>query len=62
MPQLNPAPWFSTMLFSWFVFLTFFLPKVVTHIFPNDPATQNTQAFKAGPWTWLWPQAFSINF
>nr|QNK04317.1 ATP synthase F0 subunit 8 [Boops boops] len=54
MPQLNPAPWFAVLVFSWAVFLTILPPKVMAHVFPYDPALQNTDASSAQAWTWPW--------
>nr|BAE72268.1 ATPase subunit 8 [Oryzias latipes] len=54
MPQLNPAPWFAIMLFSWLVFLVVIPPKVLTHYFPNDPTPQSVKKSKSETWTWPW--------
>nr|WNH22834.1 ATP synthase F0 subunit 8 [Synodus binotatus] len=54
MPQLNPAPWFTIMAFSWLVFLTIIPPKVISHTFPNETAAQSSDVLKAQPWTWPW--------
>nr|YP_004347487.1 ATP synthase F0 subunit 8 [Polyspina piosae]BAK09734.1 ATPase subunit 8 [Polyspina piosae] len=54
MPQLNPAPWFLIMLFSWCVFLIFLPPKIMAHAFPNEPSSQNTCPKEIKPWTWTW--------
>nr|YP_009024638.1 ATP synthase F0 subunit 8 [Selar crumenophthalmus]AHN13420.1 ATP synthase F0 subunit 8 [Selar crumenophthalmus] len=54
MPQLNPAPWFAILTFSWLIFLTVIPPKVMAHTFPNEPAPQSTGKPKAEPWTWPW--------
>nr|WNH37476.1 ATP synthase F0 subunit 8 [Synodus saurus] len=54
MPQLNPAPWFSILLFSWLIFLTVIPPKVIGHTFPNEPLTRTADAMKPSPWTWPW--------
>nr|YP_009034353.1 ATP synthase F0 subunit 8 [Draconetta xenica]BAO84684.1 ATPase subunit 8 [Draconetta xenica] len=54
MPQLNPAPWLLTLLFSWLVFLIIMPQKVSSHIFPNGPNTLNTTAFKNNMWNWPW--------
>nr|ABB30146.1 ATPase 8 [Mogurnda thermophila]AHA42987.1 ATP synthase F0 subunit 8 [Mogurnda thermophila] len=54
MPQLNPAPWFAILVFSWLVFLTILPPKVLTHTFPNEPMPQSTKTPKTEPWTWPW--------
>nr|WPM97896.1 ATP synthase F0 subunit 8 [Maurolicus muelleri]BBG74439.1 ATPase subunits 8 [Maurolicus muelleri] len=53
MPQLNPAPWFFILTFSWLVFLTVIPPKVLAHTFPNEPAL-DTKKVKAEPWNWPW--------
>nr|YP_010957060.1 ATP synthase F0 subunit 8 [Naucrates ductor]WMY90322.1 ATP synthase F0 subunit 8 [Naucrates ductor] len=54
MPQLNPAPWFAILTFSWLVFLIVIPPKVTAHNFPNEPTPQSTEKPKATPWTWPW--------
>ncbi|YP_009123851.1 ATP synthase F0 subunit 8 (mitochondrion) [Betta splendens] len=53
MPQLNTTPWLMILIFTWFVFLIFILPKVMTYIFPNEPTLKNKKTFM--PWTWNWP-------
>nr|YP_006303557.1 ATP synthase F0 subunit 8 [Opistognathus jacksoniensis]AEK53149.1 ATP synthase F0 subunit 8 [Opistognathus jacksoniensis]QUJ18226.1 ATP synthase protein 8 [Opistognathus aurifrons] len=54
MPQLNPAPWFAILVFSWLIFLTVIPPKVLSHLFPNEPSPQNTEKPKTEPWNWPW--------
>nr|BBH37023.1 ATPase subunit 8 [Valenciennea longipinnis]BBH37036.1 ATPase subunit 8 [Valenciennea longipinnis] len=54
MPQLNPAPWFAILVFSWLVFLTIVVPKTLSHTFPNEPAPKSTQVPKTEPWNWPW--------
>nr|YP_009230412.1 ATP synthase F0 subunit 8 [Redigobius bikolanus]AHN13607.1 ATP synthase F0 subunit 8 [Redigobius bikolanus] len=54
MPQLNPSPWFAILVFSWIIFLTLVVPKVLNHIFPNDPTAQSTQTPKTDSWSWPW--------
>nr|YP_008592610.1 ATP synthase F0 subunit 8 [Umbra pygmaea]YP_009178051.1 ATP synthase F0 subunit 8 [Umbra limi]AJW75342.1 ATP synthase F0 subunit 8 [Umbra limi]QWE36920.1 ATP synthase F0 subunit 8 [Umbra pygmaea]BAN81626.1 ATPase subunit 8 [Umbra pygmaea] len=54
MPQLNPAPWFTILLFSWLVFLIVIPPKVLNYTFTNEPSPQNTQKPKPQPWNWPW--------
>nr|YP_009453621.1 ATP synthase F0 subunit 8 [Parexocoetus brachypterus]ARX78509.1 ATP synthase F0 subunit 8 [Parexocoetus brachypterus]WMI34888.1 ATP synthase F0 subunit 8 [Parexocoetus brachypterus] len=54
MPQLNPAPWFAILVFSWLIFLTVIPPKVLAHSFPNEPTSQSTKLPKAEPWNWPW--------
>nr|AMO26102.1 ATP synthase F0 subunit 8 [Acanthurus nigrofuscus]WCJ44971.1 ATP synthase F0 subunit 8 [Acanthurus nigrofuscus] len=54
MPQLNPAPWFAILVFSWLVFLTVLPPKVLAHSSPNEPVAQSMEKLKTEPWTWSW--------
>nr|WNH18517.1 ATP synthase F0 subunit 8 [Xanthichthys caeruleolineatus] len=54
MPQLNPAPWFAILVFSWLVFLIILPPKVMAHIFPNESSPQNTEKPKTESWNWPW--------
>nr|YP_011003565.1 ATP synthase F1 subunit 8 [Myripristis kuntee]YP_011003591.1 ATP synthase F1 subunit 8 [Myripristis violacea]WPS65954.1 ATP synthase F1 subunit 8 [Myripristis kuntee]WPS65980.1 ATP synthase F1 subunit 8 [Myripristis violacea] len=54
MPQLDPAPWFMTLVFSWAVFLVVIPPKVTAHVFPNEPSTRTTETLEHKPWHWPW--------
>nr|WMY90491.1 ATP synthase F0 subunit 8 [Acanthemblemaria sp. AC-2023] len=54
MPQLNPAPWFALLVFSWATFMIFLPPKVLTHNFPNEPAMMAVQSTEKTTWTWKW--------
>nr|YP_514582.1 ATP synthase F0 subunit 8 [Kneria sp. SL-2004]BAE79972.1 ATPase subunits 8 [Kneria sp. SL-2004] len=54
MPQLNPAPWFTILLFSWLVFLTVIPPKVMKFTFNNEPAPTSTKKSPTEPWNWPW--------
>nr|YP_220593.1 ATP synthase F0 subunit 8 [Jenkinsia lamprotaenia]BAD89206.1 ATPase subunits 8 [Jenkinsia lamprotaenia] len=54
MPQLNPAPWFAILVFSWLVFLTVIPPKVLAHKFNNEPTVMGAQKTSPDPWTWPW--------
>nr|QUO98650.1 ATP synthase subunit 8 [Oryzias uwai] len=54
MPQLNPAPWFTVLVFTWLVFLIVIPQKVLAHKFPNEPASQNVQKTKSEFWPWPW--------
>nr|QWV62185.1 ATPase subunit 8 [Galaxias aequipinnis]QWV62272.1 ATPase subunit 8 [Galaxias parvus] len=54
MPQLNPAPWFAILTFSWLIFLTVIPPKILGHTFPNEPTTQSTEKAKPESWSWPW--------
>nr|WNH37465.1 ATP synthase F0 subunit 8 [Serranus annularis] len=54
MPQLNPSPWFAIMFFSWLVFLTIVIPKIMNHSYPNDLSSQDAKAFDYDTWSWPW--------
>nr|AMB36487.1 ATP synthase F0 subunit 8 [Pandaka pygmaea] len=54
MPQLNPAPWFAILVFSWLVFLFLVMPKTLDHTFPNEPAAQTMKDLVLDPWPWQW--------
>uniref|UniRef100_I2CM72 ATP synthase complex subunit 8 n=2 Tax=Triportheus TaxID=42553 RepID=I2CM72_9TELE len=54
MPQLNPAPWFAILIFSWLVFLTIIPSKVLKHTFNNEPKALSTAKPKTEPWNWPW--------
>nr|YP_010892883.1 ATP synthase F0 subunit 8 [Philypnodon macrostomus]WJQ22652.1 ATP synthase F0 subunit 8 [Philypnodon macrostomus] len=54
MPQLNPAPWFTILVFSWLVFLMVLPQKVLAHTFPNEPTPQSTKKPAAESWNWPW--------
>nr|WNH20195.1 ATP synthase F0 subunit 8 [Brachysomophis henshawi] len=54
MPQLNPAPWFMILVFSWMVFLAIIPTKIMGHIFNNDPNPQTTKKPQLSPWAWPW--------
>nr|YP_009363992.1 ATP synthase F0 subunit 8 [Hemilepidotus gilberti]APC62403.1 ATP synthase F0 subunit 8 [Hemilepidotus gilberti] len=54
MPQLNPAPWFAILIFSWLVLLVVIPPKVVAHIFQNEPTLQGAETPKTESWIWPW--------
>nr|YP_001650740.1 ATP synthase F0 subunit 8 [Macroramphosus scolopax]BAF75007.1 ATPase subunit 8 [Macroramphosus scolopax] len=54
MPQLDPSPWFAILVFSWVIFITIIPPKIMAHIFPNEPTSQSAEAPKTEPWNWPW--------
>nr|AAP75245.1 ATP synthase 8 [Chromis multilineata]AGR91770.1 ATP synthetase subunit 8 [Chromis multilineata]AGR91772.1 ATP synthetase subunit 8 [Chromis multilineata]AGR91774.1 ATP synthetase subunit 8 [Chromis multilineata]AGR91776.1 ATP synthetase subunit 8 [Chromis multilineata] len=54
MPQLNPAPWFLIMVFSWLIFLTILPPKILAHLSPNEPTLQSTEKPQTESWNWPW--------
>nr|YP_009348323.1 ATP synthase F0 subunit 8 [Otolithes ruber]APY18423.1 ATP synthase F0 subunit 8 [Otolithes ruber] len=55
MPQLNPSPWLAIMIFSWMAFLIFIPPKVMTHLYYDNPTPQNMDDSKMEIWHWPWP-------
>nr|YP_001936636.1 ATP synthase F0 subunit 8 [Lophura ignita]BAG16252.1 ATPase subunit 8 [Lophura ignita] len=53
MPQLNPNPWFSTMILTWLIFSLLIQPKLLSFTPTNNP-TNKTVTTKPSPWTWPW--------
>nr|QHI42799.1 ATP synthase F0 subunit 8 [Nerophis ophidion] len=54
MPQLDPSPWFMTMLFSWFI-LIFIIPgKVLNYMLLNNPTLLNFEDMQNELWCWPW--------
>nr|YP_010957333.1 ATP synthase F0 subunit 8 [Pseudogramma paucilepis]WMY90634.1 ATP synthase F0 subunit 8 [Pseudogramma paucilepis] len=54
MPQLDPAPWFAILTFSWLIFLTIIPPKVMAHKSPNPPSLLAKKKQELTSWTWPW--------
>nr|AYN73443.1 ATP synthase F0 subunit 8 [Capito niger] len=54
MPQLNPNPWFLTMIISWFTFSLLIQPKLLSFTPTNNPLNKTPTASKTTPWTWPW--------
>nr|WNH22236.1 ATP synthase F0 subunit 8 [Pronotogrammus martinicensis] len=54
MPQLNPNPWLTILVFSWLIFLTLLPQKITAHTYPNELSRQPRQAYKTQSWTWPW--------
>nr|YP_009692499.1 ATP synthase subunit 8 [Asterorhombus intermedius]QEH58976.1 ATP synthase subunit 8 [Asterorhombus intermedius] len=54
MPQLNPAPWFAILVFSWLILLTLVISKVLNFILPCDTLPQQTASMHKPTWTWQW--------
>nr|YP_010956540.1 ATP synthase F0 subunit 8 [Equetus lanceolatus]WMY89633.1 ATP synthase F0 subunit 8 [Equetus lanceolatus] len=54
MPQLNPSPWLTIMIFSWLTFLIILPPKIMAHTFPNEAAPQSTEKSSTTAWNWPW--------
>nr|YP_009107377.1 ATP synthase F0 subunit 8 [Accipiter nisus]BAE44358.1 F0-ATP synthase subunit 8 [Accipiter nisus nisosimilis]AID52335.1 ATP synthase F0 subunit 8 [Accipiter nisus]AIU39014.1 ATP synthase F0 subunit 8 [Accipiter nisus]QHI42442.1 ATP synthase F0 subunit 8 [Accipiter nisus]QNV48997.1 ATP synthase F0 subunit 8 [Accipiter nisus] len=54
MPQLNPTPWFLTMLLSWLIFALLIQPKLLPFIPTNTPSNKLTQTTPTLSWNWPW--------
>nr|YP_588074.1 ATP synthase F0 subunit 8 [Cnemotriccus fuscatus]AAT46110.1 ATP synthase subunit 8 [Cnemotriccus fuscatus] len=54
MPQLNPTPWFSIMVTSWFIFSFILQPKISQFTSTNQPSNKTFSATKAPSWNWPW--------
>nr|AFY11323.1 ATPase subunit 8 [Centromochlus existimatus]AFY11325.1 ATPase subunit 8 [Centromochlus existimatus] len=54
MPQLNPAPWFIILVFSWLIFFMVVPQKVLNHSFTNEITTLSTKNLKYNIWDWPW--------
>nr|AKE07161.1 ATP synthase subunit 8 [Monopterus albus] len=54
MPQLNPAPWFYILIFSWLVIILIIPHKVVAVTNPNPPTSKTTESAKTESWSWPW--------
>nr|WNH21248.1 ATP synthase F0 subunit 8 [Bryaninops yongei] len=54
MPQLDPAPWFNILVFSWLVFSIIVFPKTLKFTFTNNLTSQCVSAPHVKPWTWVW--------
>nr|ACO93024.1 ATPase subunit 8 [Garrulax canorus canorus]ACO93026.1 ATPase subunit 8 [Garrulax canorus canorus]ACO93028.1 ATPase subunit 8 [Garrulax canorus canorus]ACO93073.1 ATPase subunit 8 [Garrulax canorus canorus] len=54
MPQLNPAPWFFTMVCTWLTFALIIQPKLLTFVSANPPSSKTTTTHSTTPWNWPW--------
>nr|YP_009128635.1 ATP synthase F0 subunit 8 [Ageneiosus pardalis]AJR19126.1 ATP synthase F0 subunit 8 [Ageneiosus pardalis]QAT19477.1 ATPase subunit 8 [Ageneiosus pardalis] len=54
MPQLNPAPWFAILVFSWLIFLMVIPPKVLNHLPTNEIMAPSAEKLKSNTWNWPW--------
>nr|WEV87625.1 ATP synthase F0 subunit 8 [Correlophus ciliatus] len=53
MPQLNPAPWFLTLLTAWVILMFMLIPKLLkTHLLTSPEQDSDTKTNR--PWTWPW--------
>nr|YP_009348596.1 ATPase subunit 8 [Saurogobio immaculatus]BAW87993.1 ATPase subunit 8 [Saurogobio immaculatus] len=54
MPQLDPNPWFTILVFSWIIFLTIIPTKILNHTPPNEPTPMSEEKHKTESWNWPW--------
>nr|AGC13259.1 ATP synthase 8 [Poecilia hondurensis]AGC13261.1 ATP synthase 8 [Poecilia hondurensis]AGC13265.1 ATP synthase 8 [Poecilia hondurensis] len=54
MPQLIPTPWLALLIFSWTIFSTIVLPKMLKHSFPDNPTPRSKQDLHKNKWDWSW--------
>nr|APO20610.1 ATP synthase subunit 8 [Ninox jacquinoti] len=54
MPQLNPGPWFTTMLISWLVLSMLIQPKLLSFTTTASPSYKTNSHTHTTPWTWPW--------
>nr|BDU14625.1 ATPase 8 [Buergeria japonica] len=53
MPQLNPEPWFFTLIISWSILMLLAPKKILNHTMLNDPSPK-TIKISPNPWIWPW--------
>nr|YP_009111938.1 ATP synthase F0 subunit 8 [Ardeola bacchus]AHN95823.1 ATP synthase F0 subunit 8 [Ardeola bacchus] len=54
MPQLDPNPWFLTLLMSWTTLSLIIQPKLLMFTSTNSPSPKPKTTPKITPWTWPW--------
>nr|AAT72191.1 ATP synthase F0 subunit 8 [Aechmophorus occidentalis] len=54
MPQLNPNPWFFTMLMTWLTYLMIIQPKLLSFTPTNPPSNMSDTTTKTTSWPWPW--------
>nr|ASW34698.1 ATP synthase F0 subunit 8 [Quedenfeldtia trachyblepharus]ASW34711.1 ATP synthase F0 subunit 8 [Quedenfeldtia trachyblepharus] len=53
MPQLDPAPWFTTMMMTWLVLSLMLMPKLTrTQLITPSPLHHTTKSKTHWPWPW----------
>nr|YP_009113404.1 ATP synthase F0 subunit 8 [Chitra indica]AFC36240.1 ATP synthase F0 subunit 8 [Chitra indica] len=53
MPQLNPDPWLSIMLFTWLTYIMIHQPKITSFMQTNN-IINNHKHPHTNPWNWPW--------
>nr|YP_010398075.1 ATP synthase F0 subunit 8 [Trigonopoma gracile]UQJ79404.1 ATP synthase F0 subunit 8 [Trigonopoma gracile] len=54
MPQLNPLPWFTILIFSWAVLLIATPTKILNHVQQNEFILLDIKKYQDLNWIWLW--------
>nr|YP_004465015.1 ATP synthase F0 subunit 8 [Rasboroides vaterifloris]BAK23203.1 ATPase subunit 8 [Rasboroides vaterifloris] len=54
MPQLNPLPWFTILVFSWAVLLVMTKTKIMNYTQPNEFVLLDIKKYQNPNWTWSW--------
>nr|YP_009231533.1 ATP synthase F0 subunit 8 [Plestiodon chinensis]ALY11249.1 ATP synthase F0 subunit 8 [Plestiodon chinensis] len=54
MPQLNPAPWFLTLLLAWTLILLIFKTKILSSASYSTPTPKDPSTHHTTPWNWPW--------
>nr|YP_009154870.1 ATP synthase F0 subunit 8 [Cetonurus globiceps]AHF49543.1 ATP synthase 8 [Cetonurus globiceps] len=54
MPQLNTAPWLTTMLFTWSVLLSILLIQIIYFYPPCELQPEESPSHLTSSWTWPW--------
>nr|YP_010956657.1 ATP synthase F0 subunit 8 [Trachonurus sulcatus]WMY89750.1 ATP synthase F0 subunit 8 [Trachonurus sulcatus] len=55
MPQLNTAPWLTTMLFAWSILLLVLLTQVINFCPPCELQMEEPAPLTASTSSWTWP-------
>nr|AMD83782.1 ATPase subunit 8 [Hemipsilichthys nimius] len=54
MPQLNPTPWLTILVYSWLIFITVIPHKILNHTFTNELNPINPKKLESTTWNWPW--------
>nr|BAP90260.1 ATPase subunit 8 [Tropiocolotes tripolitanus] len=52
MPQLNPTPWFTTLMLTWFTLAVILTLLNTAH--PLKPPNQQQKTLTPAYWSWSW--------
>nr|UQJ79469.1 ATP synthase F0 subunit 8 [Trigonopoma sp. BIF8638]UQJ79482.1 ATP synthase F0 subunit 8 [Trigonopoma sp. LR12861] len=54
MPQLNPLPWFTILVFSWATLIIITPVKVLNYTQQNEFILLEVKKYQNLNWIWLW--------